>query len=156
MANLILAEHTAVGALTITLADGTAGLASSVAGVGRQSTIVSNTDNFQIIHIFVAVTVGTTPTIDTNIFVYLIKSDGTLRSDSAGATDAGWTALNASLLGVIRNPSISSDVQYQGEFTIYNPGIEWGIGIVHDTGVDLNVTAANSLIRYVGENQEVQ
>jgi hypothetical protein len=57
---------------------------------------------------------------------------------------------------VIRNPSISSDVQYQGEFTIYNPGIEWGIGIVHDTGVDLNVTAANSLIRYVGENQEVQ
>ncbi len=152
MANAILAEHTIVGALTITLSS----LASSTSGVGRQSTIVANTDTAQMIHLYVAVTVGATPTANTNIYVYLIKSDGTLRSDSAGATDAAWTAVNARLLGVIRNPVVTDNIQYQGEYLIRNPGPEWAIGIVHDTGPNLHATAGNHVIRYTTENQEVQ
>ena len=152
MPNQILAEHGAPTAMTITLAS----MASSTGGVGQQSTIISNTDNAQIVHVYVGVTVGTAPTANTNIFVYLIKSDGTLRSDSAGATDADWTRVNARLLGVIRCTAVTDDVQYQGEFIIRNPGIQWGIGIVHDTGVNLNSTGGNQVVRFTIENQEVQ
>lgn len=152
MANIILAEHGTPTAMTITLA----ALASSTAGVGRQSTIIDNTNNAKKVHLYVGITVGTTPTIDTNIYVYLIKSDGTLRSDSAGASDAAWTQVNARLLGVIRVPAVTSDIQYQGEFIIRNPGPEWGIGIVHDTGVNLHVTEALSVVRYTTENSEIQ
>ncbi len=152
MPNIILAEHGTATAMTITLAS----LASSTSGVGRQTTIISNVNNAQMIHIYVGITVGTTPTADTNIYVYLIKSDATLRSDSAGASDAAWTQVNARLLGVIRVPAATSDVQYQGEFIIRNPGREWGIGIVHDTAVNLNSTEANSVVRFTIENQEIQ
>ncbi len=152
MANIILAEHGTPTAMTITLAS----LASSTSRIGRQTDIVDNSDNAQIIHLYVGITVGTTPTIDKNIYIYLIKSDGTLRTDSAGASDAAWSQTNARLLGVIRVDAITSDVQYQGEFTIYNPGLEWGIGLYHDTGTDLNSTEANSVLRFTTENQEVQ
>jgi hypothetical protein len=148
----ILAEHGTATAMTITLAS----LASSTSGVGRQSTIVSNVDNAQMIHVYVKVTVGTTPTIDTNIFVHLIKSDATHRSDGAGASDAGLTILNSRLLGVIRNNSASSDVVYYGEFLIRNPGPEWGIAISHDTGTNLKSLAGDHAVRYTIENQESQ
>ena len=151
MANVILAEHTAAVEMTIDLD----ALASSEAGVGRQSTIVSNTNNAQIIHLFVQILTGTTPAIDTNIFVYLIKSDGTHRSDGAGASDAGITIVNAPLLGVIRMNSASTGQEFHGEFTIYNPGIEWGIAIVQDTVATLGAGSAMR-VAYVVENQEVQ
>lgn len=153
MANQILAEHGSRTQMTITLSE----MASSTAGVGQQSTIVANTDNFQIVHVFVKVTVGTTPTIDTNIYVYLIKGDGTNRSDAAGATDADWTVINARKLGVIRVNATSSDIPYYGEFVVYNPGLQWGIGIVHDTGTNLEAeTGTLHQVYFVGENQEVQ
>lgn len=152
MPNIILPEHGTQTAMTKAVAS----LASSTVGVGWQTDIVANANVGQMIHVYVGITVGTTPTIDTNIYVYLIKSDGTLRSDSAGATSAGWTAVNARLLGVIRVTAATSDVQYQGEFIIRNPGREWGIGIVHDTGVNLNSTESLHVMRYHTENQEVQ
>ena len=152
MANQILAEHGTATAMTITLAS----LASSAVGVGRQSTIVSNVDDAQLIHVYVKVTVGTSPTANTSIFVYLIKSDGTHRSDGAGASDAALTIVNARLLGVIRNPATSSDTAYYGEFLVRNPGPEWGIAIVHNTGVNLNSTGGNHWVRYTVENVEVQ
>lgn len=150
MPNVVNAEHGAPTAMTITLA----GLASSTTGVGRQSTIIDNTDDAQLIHIYVGLTTNasTDITADTNGFVYLIKSDGTLRSDSAGASDAGWTAVNARLLGVIRFNAVTQSVEYQGEFLIRNPGIEWGIGIVQDTGQSLSA----GVVRFTTENQEVQ
>ena len=150
MANVILAEHGTPAALTITLAS----LASSTAGVGRQSTLITNTDTAQMVHIYVGLTTNASSdiTADTSGFVYLIKSDGTLKSDSAGDSDAGWTQVNARLLGVVRFTAVTQSVEYQGEFLVRNPGPVWGIGIVHDTGQDLSA----GTVRYTTENQEVQ
>ncbi len=149
MANVILAEYGTPTVMTITLA----GMDSSAAGVGQQSTIIT-AGNPQMVHIYVGLTTNASSdiTADTNGFVYLIKSDGTLRSDSAGATDADWTAVNARLLGVIRFTAVTQSVEYQGEFLVRNPGIEWGIGIVHDTGQSLSA----GVVRFTIENQEVQ
>lgn len=152
MPNVVQAEHGTPTAMTITLAS----LASSTSGVGRQSTLIDNTDTAQMVHVYVQVTVGTNPTADTNIYVYLIKGDGTHRSDGAGASDAGLTVVNARLLGVIRVTAATSDTAYYGEFIVRNPGPEWGIAIVHDTGVNLNATGSNHAVRYTTEDQEIQ
>jgi len=153
MANDILAEFGGNTNLTLTLAS----LASSTAGVGRQSTIVDNsTTRYQIIHLFMKITTGTTPTANRNFYIYLIKSNGTLRSDGAGASDAAITRLNARLLGAIAMNSATSNVAYYGEFIIRNPGKEWGIIVVHDTGVNLNSTEGNHGYSWYGENPEIQ
>jgi len=150
MANQILAEHGTPTAMTITLAS----LASSTTGIGRQSTLITNTDIAQMVHIYVGLTTNasTDITANTNGYVYLIKSDGTLKSDSADDSDAGWTAVNARLLGVIRFTAVTQSVEYQGEFLVHNPGPVWGIGIVQDTGQDLSA----GVVRFTTENQEVQ
>lgn len=141
--------------MTITLAS----LASSTAGVGRQSTIVDNSTNlFQRIHVFFQVTTGTSPTANRSIRFFLLKGDASsanIRTDNAGATDAGITILTADqIYGVLTNST--SDQAYRGSFTIENPGPFWGIAVVHDTGVNLNATGGNHVLRYLGENPEVQ
>ena len=141
------------GTLTITLAS----LASSTTGAGQQSTIVDNsTTGYQIIHLFCKITVGTTPTQYKNIYIYLIKSDGTLRSDGAGASDTTITRYNARLIGVMNVALTTSDKAYYGEFTIRNPGKEWGVIVVHDSVAALNATGGNHSITWVAENPEVQ
>lgn len=153
MANEIKALYGSNQTLTITLAS----LATSTAGVGRQSTIVDNsTTRYQTIHIQCKVTVGTSPTAGKNIYVYFLRSNGTLRTDGAGASDAGHTRVNARLLGPIAVPAATSDTAYYGEFVVRNPGKEWGVTIVHDTGVNLNATGGNHSIAWFGENPEVQ
>jgi hypothetical protein len=167
MANEINALYDASSALTITLAS----LATSASGVGRSSTLVNNTaagTKYQTIHIYVSVTVGTTPTINTGISVYFLTADAgsspTFYQDSqtnAGATnyqgtDAAYTVVNAQPLGVIRVTSTTSNVAYTAKYTVRNPGPGWGIGIAHNTGVNLNSTGGNHFVRYVGENPEIQ
>lgn len=157
MPNEIKDKYAASSALTITLAS----LATSTAGVGRQSTIVDNSSSkYQDVLIYVKITQGTTPSGSKSVQVYLIRddNDGTNhRTDGAGASDAGLTVLNAQLIGVMRNLATPStgEVMY-GEFLIHRPGPKWGIAIVHDTGVNLNATGGNHWVRYVGLNPEVQ
>ena len=143
-------------ALTLTAAS----LASSAAGVGRQSTIVDNTTTrYQRVVVYVKLTVGTTPTADKTMSVYLIRDDNNAsnhRTDGAGATDAGLTIKNAQLIGVINVDAATSDTPYHGEFVVDLPGPKWGIAIVHDTAVNLNATGSNHWVRYVGSNPEVQ
>lgn len=156
MPNEIKELFDASTALTISVAS----LASSTTGVGRQSTIVDNTsEKYQKIILYVKITVGTTPTANRTIRLYLIRDDnnGTNhRSDGAGASDAGLTVLNARPIGSILVPVNTSNVAYYAEFEIYDPGPKWGVAIVHDTGVNLHATAGNHWIRYVGANPEVQ
>lgn len=153
MANEIKAKFGTPTAMTITLAE----LASSTSRIGLHTDIVDNSSvRAQIIHLYVGITVGTNPTANKNIYIHLIKSDGTLRTDSAAATTGAWSQTNARLIGVIRVDVATSSVQYQGEFTIYNPGLEWGIGLYHDTGVNLHVTESLSVLRFTTENPEVQ
>lgn len=156
MANEIKSLFGSSTALTITLAS----LATSTTGVGRQSTLVDNSSvKAQKIQVYFKVTTGTSPTTGKSIRFYLIKGDNpassNIRTDNADASDAAFTVINAPLLHVCQTDN-TSDETYSGSFIIANPGPEWGIAVVHDTGVNLNSTAGNHDIRYVVENPEIQ
>ena len=154
MANEIKEKFSASTGFTITLAS----LASSTDGVGRQSTLIDNsTSRYPTVLVYLKVKQGSSPTGNRGVYVYGIRGDGTLRSDGAGASDAGITVLNAPLLGTLINkPSpASGDVLY-GEFVFYDPGPEWGIAVVHDTAVNLDSTEGNHDYNWIGVLPEVQ
>lgn len=157
MANEIKDKHSASAALTITLAS----LASSTAGVGRQSDVVDNSSaRYQDLLIFVNIKLGTSPTSNRGVYVYLIRDDsnGTVhRDDGAGASDAGLTIKNAAMIGAMTTGTAagSGDV-LKASFLIQRPGPKWAIAIVHDSGVNLDATGGNHWVRYIGLNPEVQ
>lgn len=154
MANEIKEKFSTPAGFTITLAS----LASSTAGVGRQSTLIDNsTTRYRKVIVYLKVKQGTSPTGSRFVYVYGIRGDGTIRSDGAGASDAAFTRLNAVELGVLINKSspATGDV-LTGEFVFENPGPEWGIAIVHDTNVNLDSTEGNHDYNWVGVNPEVQ
>ena len=133
-------------AFTITLAS----LATSSAGVGRQSTMItSNTARSALIAC--QIEVGTTPTANTLIYVYLLRGDGTITDDGAGSSDAGITIINAPLLGTILCPAATSNTKYYGVFDtkpLGSLGKSFGVAIVNSTGVALNSTGGNHVINY--------
>lgn len=136
----------ASASFTITLAS----LAHSAAGVGRQSTLLTgNTAPSALVS--VKFTVGTNPTANTLIYVYLIRSDGTIADDAAGASDAAITIKNAPLLGTILCTATTSDATYYGTFdtkSLGSLGATWGIAVVNSTAVTSNSTAGNFDARY--------
>lgn len=142
-------------AFTITLAS----LANSTAGVGRQSTLIDNTSTkYTSAHIAVKFTVGTSPTANTLISVYLIRGDGTINDDNAGASDAGLTVKNAPLLGTILCTATTSDVAYYGFFDtkfLGSLGKTFGIAVVNSTGATSNATGGNFTAEYTGITQTV-
>lgn len=152
MPNEIKSKLGSSAGLTITLAS----LASSTAGVGRQSTLIDNSTNlYKKVHIYGKITTGTSPTANRSIYVYAIKGDGTIRTDGAGASDAALTVVNAQLIAAMVTDS-TSDKAYYFDCVLEDPGSEWGIAVVHDTGVNLNATGGNHDINYVGQLPEVQ
>lgn len=158
MANEIKSLYGATTSITITLAS----LASSTVGVGRQSDIIDNTTTrYSAVLVFLQVKLGTGPTGNRGVYVHLIRGDNdggsTIRSDGAGTSDAGLTILNAQQIGGLQDAGAPStgDV-LTGEFLILEPGPQWGIAVHHDTGVALNATGSNFVVKYIGINPEVQ
>lgn len=160
MANEIKAKHSTAAALSISLND----LASSTTGVGQAALLVNNANTYQIIHVYVKITTHATNavTANTQATVYFLKADAgtspTHLTDAGtwGGTDEGWTAVNARSIGAVRVTATTANVAYYGEFTVYNPGPGWSIGIVQNSGQPLHTTAGNHYVRWVGENPEVQ
>lgn len=131
---------------TITLAS----LASSVAGVGRQSTLVTS-NTAQSATIAVKFTTGTSPTANSLIYVYLLRGDTTITDDNAGATDAGITVVNAPLLGTILVSAATSNAAYYGVFDtkfLGSLGPTFGIAIVNSSGATSNGTGGNFTAEY--------
>jgi hypothetical protein len=157
MANDITAKFGTATAFTLTLAS----LANSTAGVGRQSTLVDNTTNlFDSANIYLNIKVGTSPGANSLIYVYLIRSDNNggsqIADDNAGASDAGITIVNASLLGVILCSATSTGANYRKSFDtrVLGPlGPEWGIAVVNSTNVALN--ASEGVYSFIGVNSQV-
>lgn len=142
--------------MTITLAS----LASSTSGVGRQSTLVDNTTNLYLSAIvYLKVTVGTTPTANTPIYVYLIRYDNSaIADDGAGTTDAGLTVVNSPLLGTIVCTATTSNTAYYGVFdtsSFGSLGPKWGIAVVNSTAVALNATGGNHVVNFIGVTKSV-
>jgi hypothetical protein len=146
-------------ALTCTLAS----LASSVVGVGRQTTIVDLRTGLLVpplLDIMYSIKLGTTPVAPANIYFYLISvgtGGTTVRTDSAGATDAGLTRVGAPLVWTapIKASPATGDV-IAGQFTIYDPPPLFGLLIVQDTGVALDATGGNHYVAYNVVTPQVQ
>lgn len=134
------------------------GLASSTAGAGKQATIVDNTTTrFRLLLIHASIKLGTSPTGNKAVTMYLVRSDGTRRSDGAGASKASLTVKNAQVIGVLSTGTspATGDV-LQDWFVVENPGREWTVAIVHDSVAALDATNGNHAIYWYGANPEVQ
>lgn len=144
-----------VSTFTITLAS----LANSTAGVGRQSTIIDNTTNLYLFALIsLAIKLGTSPTANSPIDIYLIRdnNDSTpLRDDGAGASDAGLTVKNAIKIATLTTgtaPSTGDVLKVNIDLQKLNIplGPKWGIAIVNGSGVALDSTEANHIKSWIG------
>lgn len=150
--------YSAVANFTITLAS----LANSAAGVGRQSTLIDNSVNlYQGALISVNLKMGTTPTANSLIYVYLIRSDKNTTAiidDAAGTTDAALTVVNAPLLGTLVVSAATTGLVIKGLFDTRGLGAlapQWGIALVNGSGVALDATAGNHVVSWQGISQTV-
>ena len=147
----ILPKRSAPAALTITLA-------SLASGSARQASIVDNsTTRYQRIYLAAKLKLGTSPTANTLVSLYLIRSDGTITTDGAGSSDAAITLKNAQTLGTLStggSPATSDTLT--DVFVVENPGPQWTVAVLNSTGAALDATAGNHLIEWVGEYLEIQ
>ncbi len=147
-------------AITISLAPGGTGLASSTSWVGRASTAVNNTSNLDLDHLVSGmVKLGTTPTVSKTVQVYAYAAhkissgtptypDGiTGTDDSKTMTSANvayaclrflWAGTSDATTGLVLEMPPTSIAQVFGSVPPY-----WGLFVVHDTVAALNTTESN-------------
>ena len=130
--------------------------------VGRESTAVDQKDVDDAIDVLLGgkITTGTTPTAAKQIEIWLYGSyDDTEFSASAAGTDGALTvtAETKTLLRLftIIPTNATSDNPYKfGPYSVAQCfggtlPVQWGVWIVHNTGVNLNSTAGNhELVRF--------
>jgi hypothetical protein len=134
----ILQSWQAAASFTITLAN----LGN---GSGRQSTMITNASpSYPRAKITAKITTGTTPTAGTTVDFYLLRSNGTIRTDSAGASDAALTVVNAQPIGSIYVPTNTTNAVLIGDFMMDDLGPSWGIAVVNRSGVALYNNAVNN------------
>lgn len=139
---------------------------SSTLLTGRGSLAVSNTTNLYLDYAIAGrVTVGTTPTINTQIEVwaYGSRDDVPTYPDTIDGTDAGFTITSASikrvalaLVAVLGVDATTSNRAYP----FHPASLEWafagvipknhGLFVVHNTGVNLNSTGGNHVLSRTG------
>lgn len=143
--------------ITIDLAN----LGSSATFVaGRESSQVDNTSNKYIDALVSGfVSVGTTPTANTTIAVYVYGADTSLATtalDTLDGTDSAETLTNTGILNGLRLgatvavPANTSDVQYIvlpfSVASLFGGAMPkfWGLYVAHNTGVALRNNAVNT------------
>jgi len=131
---------------------------------GWETTAVDNTSNLYLDYLLAGqITVGTTPTINTEIRVYVYGSvndtptypdtlDGT--SSAETITSVGIRDAALKLAAVIAVDATTSDrVYWFGPVSVsalFGGAVPkfWGAFIAHNTGVNLNATGTNHVISY--------
>lgn len=145
---------------------------SSTFVAGRESTQVDNTSNkFVDVLVSGTVSVGTTPTANTVIGIYVYGADSSLATtaiDVLDGTDSAETLTNVGILAALKIgatiavPANTSDVQYfvlpfsvAALFGGVMPKF-WGLFVSHNTAVNLrnNVVNTNSF-EYVGIKYDI-
>jgi hypothetical protein len=149
--NKVFDTYIAAAAFTITKAS----LASSVAGVGRQTALLT-ANTHRRAKITFLIKLGTNPTANKSVQFYLIRSDGTRYDDAGGASDAAITVKNAQCVFVAQNTSATTGEIVEGSFIVENMGPIWGIAIVHDTAVNLDATEENHYLGYEYVDDDIQ
>ena len=158
---------------TITIGLQTTPLASSSTFVaGRESNQIDNTTNKYVDAIVQGkVTVGTTPTANTQIIVYVWGADTSLATtalDVLDGTDSDETITSAGVRnGMLRlgatldvDSNTSNRTYYVAPFSVAqlfggNMPKFWGLWVTHNTGVALNSTAANHAFSFNGVKYDV-
>jgi len=156
---------------TITISPAsTASSATFVAG--RESNEIDNTTNkYMDALVQGKVTVGTTPTANTQIVIYVWGADTSLATtaiDTLDGTDSTVTLTNTGILysalkfgTTINVTATTSDIDYAfAPFSVASKfgGILpkfWGIYITHNTGVNLNATGGNHALSFNGIKYDV-
>lgn len=163
-------NYAASAALTIGLA--TTPLASSGTFVlGRESTVVDNSTNkYDDALLSGKVTVGTTPTVNTQIIVYVFGqlNDTPTYPDVMTGSDGDKTLTSVGVgagflrqVAVLLVDSTTSNRAYPfGPISVasFFGGVlpqRWSVFISHNTGVALNSTAANHFVSYQGVKYDV-
>lgn len=161
MATVNIEYHTDVA-----LACNCTGLATSSFTSGYESAVVDNTSTKYLDCLLSGkVTVGTTPTANTQIqvHVYAPIEDTPTYPDVLDGTESAETLTNLGvgqgflkLAAIMPVPVNTSDVSYPfGPVSVANlfggvmPPL-WGIFVTHNTGVNLNGTGANQAFYYKG------
>lgn len=144
-------------AMTITIV----GLASDTSLVaGRASTAVDQKDTTDAIDVLVGgkFTTGTSPTASRQVEVWAYGSyDDAEFSGSATGSDANLTPdekTNMRLITIIPTANTTDKTYRWGPFSIAQAfggivPVQWGIYIVHNTGVAPNATAGNHEVVYI-------
>jgi len=160
-------------AITITLA----GLASSSTLVGgRESTVVDNTSTKYLgVHVTGQITVGTTPTVNKTIAVYVYEPLKVAAStftypiatataltavDAAATFEAGQLGSGAVRLAAVASVIATSDRAYNFAFDVETlfggkMPLKWGIFVTHDSVAALNATAGNHWFHWIGYKADV-
>lgn len=133
---------------------------SSTFLAGRESTQIDNTTN-KYLDCLVSgfVSVGTTPTANTSILVYVWGADTSLATtpiDVLDGTDSNETLTNTGILNALRFgasvlvPAATSDLQYAvlpfSVASLFGGAMPkfWGLFVSHNTGVNLRNTSVNT------------
>ena len=126
---------------------------------GRQGTAIDQKDTDDAIEALVGgiVTTGTSPTASKQIEIWAYGSfDDTNYNDAITGTDGNITLITKSLLRLLTiiPTNATSDQAYKwGPYLIGQAfggiiPVQWGIYIVHNTGVNLNSTAGNHMVKH--------
>ena len=163
-----MATTTTTYSSNTTITCGVASTASSTTFVaGRESNEIDNTTTKYIDALVQGkITVGTTPTANTQIVVYVWGSHTSLATtpiDVLDGTDSVETLTNTGVLGsalrwgaTIPVLAATSDITYDfAPFSVASKfgGVMpkyWGLFITHNTGVNLNATAGNHVFTFNG------
>lgn len=139
---------------------------------GRESSQVDNTTNkFVDVLVSGSVSVGTTPTANTSILIYVYGAETSLASvnlNTLDGTDSAVTLGNVGILNALRLgaainvPVATTDVQYivlpfsvAALFGGVVPKF-WGLFVAHNTGVNLRSNAINTnSFEYVGIKYDI-
>lgn len=143
----------------ITRATFTITLASLANAAARQSTLITNSNNYPAALVRLKITSGgVAPTVGTVYEVYLLRGDGTNATDGAGASDAAITLENAPLLGTIVVTATTAKAFY-GEFDTAPFGLlgtSWGIAVKNSSGQTISTTEGDHVKSYEYYVPEVQ
>ena len=156
-------NYTAAATITISPAS----LASSATFVaGREATAISNSSNLFVDALLSgAITVGTTPTINTQIEVWVIAAlnETPTWPDVMDGTDSAetWTSVGvrngaARRIAVLDVDATTSNVAHEFSGISIAEAFggtmpdDWTIWVTHNTGVALNATGGNHSMEYIG------
>ena len=122
---------------------------ASAYSLGLISNINGSFEGAMIIRVYYKIVTASSPTAGDSITFYLLQGDNGSNATDGATTSAGTiTIYTASSISVIQ--IASTITTYQGSFIIRNPGPQWGIAVLNNSGVSL--ASSGHSITYVTES----